>query len=468
MSLKYTKILFPVLIVFIAFGIQSCNKNALGEDYTAYFGGEIINPKEKFVLLLKDNKVIDSLLLDKDNRFFMKYDSLTPGLYTFSHAPEYQYLYFEKNDSLMIRLNTNDFDNTLSFCGRGDEKNNFLIEMYLENESDDGDLFDALDKNITGFTTNIDTTYQNRTTFYTKKKKQINWSENFDKLAKASVDFHYFYKKELYPYAHEYKTGENICKTLPKDYYSYRDNIDFNDTKFVNFAPFLKYVTVLLNNITFEKSNCKINALSIDNHLTKLNITDTLFKNEKIKNVILNNIAYSYLLDEENVANSQVFMNRFLKLSTCKDNNDQIISICTSIENLRSGKFLSNIALENTKSESVDFKKITNNKETVIFFWSNKAVSHLKAVHDKVRLLKQKHPNVNFVAININDTKEEWLANLKSNDIAFIPQYKSVDFQEVKNKWFVYKAQRTIILNADGTIKEGFSNLFKADFEKHL
>ncbi|GAW90036.1 hypothetical protein FPS14_contig00038-0012 [Flavobacterium psychrophilum] len=43
-------------------------------------------------------------------------------MYTFKHEPEYQQIYFEKNDSLMVRLNTNEFDNSLTFCGRGDEK----------------------------------------------------------------------------------------------------------------------------------------------------------------------------------------------------------------------------------------------------------------------------------------------------------------------------------------------------------
>ena len=71
---------------------------------------------------MKGEKVIDTFFLDKTIVFFHKFDLLTPGLYSFKHDPEYQYIYFDKNDSLMLRLNTLDFDNSLMFCGRGDEK----------------------------------------------------------------------------------------------------------------------------------------------------------------------------------------------------------------------------------------------------------------------------------------------------------------------------------------------------------
>ena len=102
-------------------------------DYVAYFGGEIVNPSSPYVFFCRDNEVIDTLKIDKNNRFFIQFDSLAPGLYTFKHEPEYQYVYFDKNDSIMVTLNSKDFDGSLVFCGRGDQKNNFLVELFLKN-----------------------------------------------------------------------------------------------------------------------------------------------------------------------------------------------------------------------------------------------------------------------------------------------------------------------------------------------
>src|SRR5690554_5151093 len=99
------------LYFLLGFGVffSSC-KNSDTDNYSAYFGGEIINPKDKWVFFYKGETLLDSIPLNSENRFFVAFDSLTPGLYTFKHLPEYQYVYFDKNDSLMVRVNTTNFD----------------------------------------------------------------------------------------------------------------------------------------------------------------------------------------------------------------------------------------------------------------------------------------------------------------------------------------------------------------------
>src|SRR5574343_1379975 len=186
---NYIKYFLPLSIVVFS-TLSSCKKTFEAENYVAYFGGEVQNPQSKFVLFLKDDEVIDTIYLDKNNRFIHKFDSLPPGLYSFKHNPEYQYVYFDKNDSLMVRLNTFDFDNSVVFCGRGDEKNNFLMELYLKNEADRDKMYDSFDKDVKSFIKNIDSSFAIRKSFYLKRKAEIGWDENFDVLAKACLNFH--------------------------------------------------------------------------------------------------------------------------------------------------------------------------------------------------------------------------------------------------------------------------------------
>ena len=42
----------------------------------------------------------------------------------------------EPNDSIMFRLNTYDFDESLVFTGNGARKNNYLLKTYLSNEKE--------------------------------------------------------------------------------------------------------------------------------------------------------------------------------------------------------------------------------------------------------------------------------------------------------------------------------------------
>ena len=121
------------LIVAIGF-IGSCT-NSKKEQLT-YFGGKIIHPKTDFVLLYKNEQLIDSLFLDKEDKFLGNFKNFDEGFYYFIHGNENQYIYFEPNDSISIRLNTWDFDESLVFSGIGAEKNNILIDYFLENEKE--------------------------------------------------------------------------------------------------------------------------------------------------------------------------------------------------------------------------------------------------------------------------------------------------------------------------------------------
>ncbi|WP_339887036.1 thioredoxin-like domain-containing protein [uncultured Flavobacterium sp.] len=460
--------LLPSVLALLSLGLfTSCDKKHSDEDFTAYFGGEVLNPQTNYVLFLKDNEVIDTIFLDKKNRFLHKFDSLTPGLYIFKHQPEYQYVYFDKNDSLMVMINSKDFDNSIVFCGRGDEKNNYLMEMYLSNEKDRSNMYDVFFRNSKDFIKNIDSSYALRKKIYEKHKSKNEWSVNFDTLALASLELPHYYKKEVYPYAHKFIAGENVINDLPKDYYNHRKSVDFNNPTFANFYPYVNYVTSLLNNITFTEKKGDIDEFALENNIKKLNIADTLIKNNKIKNHVLNGLALRYLMEEQNMFNNSAFIKRFLELSTDKKMQNEITTIENSINKLAVGNKLTSEKFVNEKNEPIDLSKLIT-KETVIFFCNTNIQSHLNAVHKKAFTLKQKYPNINFIAINIDDTYEEWGEKLKEFDHKNIIEIHAVNSDAIKEKWAVYKIHRSIILNADGTIKNAFVNLFDVNFEKNL
>lgn len=450
------------------FSLTSCEKVFEPDGYEAYFGGEIINPQSKEILFLKDGVVIDTIKLDENNRFLHKFDSLAPGLYTFQHAPEYQYIFFDKNDSIMIRLNTNDFDNSLAFCGRGDEKNNFLIDQFLKNEKEKNQLFEILDKDFKTFNSTIESDYRSRTADYLKRRAEIGWDSGFDSVAKASLDFNHYMKKEIYPFAHEFKTGEKVYDKLPTNYYNYRKTLFYNNENFANFSPFTKYVTALLTNMMFTKNNGKLEKNSLEDNIQKLNIADTLIKNQKIKNVVLNNIAYMYLLEDQNMYNNNKFIDRYLELSTDREQQKEVKEISEAVQKLVIGKHLPEVSLIDQNNKTVPVTEITKGKETVIFFWTTSAESHVKSAHKKINEFKKRFPNVNFVAININDSNNNWKKAIQEYNLNDITEYKSTDFLDIKKHWVITKVHRVIVLNPDGTIKNGFANLFDVNFDKNL
>ncbi|WP_035679140.1 TlpA family protein disulfide reductase [Flavobacterium limnosediminis] len=459
-------LLLPVSSVVLC-GLFSCNKEFKDDNYSAYFGGEIINPNNRYVLLLKDNEVIDSILLDNRNRFFKRFDSLAPGMYTFRHEPEYQYIYFDKNDSIMLRLNTKEFDNSLVFCGRGDQKNNFLIEMFLKNESDRS--YDVFDKDYKRFSKTIDSSHAAKKAFYLRRKTEIGWDEKFDLFAKASLDLDYLAKKEIYPIAHKRKKGEDVCKFLPKNYYSFRNEIDYNNEDLTTYVSFVRYMSAMLNNIAYKDCTTEkdYEQSALASNIKKLNITDTLFKNQKIKNGVLNNIAFMYLLEDQNMANNKKFLDRYFQLSTDKSKHNEIRKISSAAQLLNPGKTLPPQTFINPLGEKIDFNSAIKG-QTVVFFWTLSSKSHLEAVHKKAHDLKAKYPDLNFIAINMDDSNEDWLRTLATYNFDVTTELHATDLKKLKEEWVITKIHRVMLLNPDGTIKNAFVSLFDADFEKYL
>ena len=443
----------------------SCEQKFSNDNYVAYFGGEVINPKNKYILFLKDDTLIDTIYLDSKNQFLKKFDSLPPGMYMFKYEPEFQYVYFDKNDSLMVRLNPITFDESIVFCGRGDEKNNFLMELYLKNDQDRNKMFTVFDFGFNQFQANIDSSYASKKEFYEAKKKEIAWNESFDEYALSLLNFQHYSKKEIYPIAHLVRTGSNVKDSLPTDYYAYRNEINFNNANLTNFSPFVKYVTHYMNNVSYQYSTFVENQLKISIH--KLNVIDTLFKIQPVKNKVLNSIAFAYLLEDQNIDNNKVFMKRFNELCTDKEIRDEINKIANSIQHLTVGNELPEVAIIDLSGKTISSKSVLKNK-SVVFFWTEDATAHLAASHKKAIEFQKSNPNYQFIAINIDSNHDKWLATLAHYNFGTVNEFRIKDFNELKEKWAFTKLQRTIVIDEKGTIKYGFENMFDVNFVKCL
>ena len=439
----------------------------MGENHVAYFGGEIENPKNNFVVFMKNDKVVDTFYLDKNNRFFHKFDSLTPGLYSFKHDPEYQYVFFDKNDSLMIRLNSNDFDTTLMFCGRGDEKNNFMMELFLKDMNLKNNLFDIYEKPEKIFSKYIDSSNQNIKKLYNKRKSFIKWSKEFDEVAKANIVLNYAYKKEVFPIVHEFKTGENIKTKLPKSYYNYRKNIDVNKSNLLYYSPFINYMSSMLNNIVLTESKGNLNDMSLEKNIKKLEIVDTLIKNKHVKNLVVNNIANMYLLSDQCSINNGKFFTLYSKMVSDEKMKAKVMKTANNIKKLRNNNVLPEINLLDTNNKTVQINELFT-KKTIIYFWTKQSESHSFYSHKKVDELKAKYSDIEFIAININNTQEDWLKEIKSKKYNNSIELRATDFEELQNKWVINKVYRTLIINKNGTINNAFVSLFDANFESYL
>ena len=259
-----------------------------------------------------------------------------------------------------------------------------------------------------------------------------------------------------------------VTEELPKDFYRFRKTINFNDGRLADFSPFLRYLTAMLNNMAITRNfkNGTVEEDPLRDNIAKLNIADSMITNNSVKNEILNTVAFNYLLEDQNIINNQKFLERYLKVSTDRSKDNEIKKIGEAIKQLHAGSRLPSIALVDAKNKAFNIDNDIE-KETVIFFWTSCARAHIEKVYEKVNALKQQHPNVNFIAVNV-DNDLEWKKNMGTYKFNDAQQLRAIDFHALKDKWVFTKINRTIILNADGTIKNAFTNLLDAKFADSL
>jgi len=207
--------------------------------------------------------------------------------------------------------------------------------------------------------------------------------------------------------------------------------------------------------------------ISLKINTRKLDIADTLIKNEKLKNTILNNIAFTYLLEDQNMVNNQKFLDTYQKYSTDHSQKNEITKIGKAIRQLKVGNRLPEVQLIDEAGKSIPSSSLMNSK-AVVFFWTENATSHLMEAHKKVLELKARYPDYSFIAINLDDDQAKWKETLSKYNFGGVNEVRSADFEDLRAKWAITKIHRTIIVNRDGTIKNAFTNLFNSDFEENL
>ena len=103
-----------LLVLFLFTLLLNSCKSENTKGY-AIFSGQIVNPTATNIYLKKFGKVVDSSKVDPDD-----------GLYEFSYNKESQLIYIEENDSILLHINTFNFDESIAFSGEGYKKNNFI------------------------------------------------------------------------------------------------------------------------------------------------------------------------------------------------------------------------------------------------------------------------------------------------------------------------------------------------------
>ena len=461
---------FPsVFILLLSLGVltgfSGCGTSE-NENIT-FFGGKIKNPKAKYIYLSKQKQLIDSARLDDHNKFAFELDSIKEGLYVFNHGPEFQYLYLRPTDSVLMYLNTWDFDESLIFSGKGSAKNNFLINLYLQQEKTEKNFKGNYRLSEQEFSDLIEAGLQKQLDLYDifVNEQDNPPSAQFEKLAMTGIYFPFYFMKEYYPYNHMWMMKLKEFPELSNEFYAYRDHLDLNDPDLIDYETYFVYIRTYLYHLAHKKKYLDPNDNNVELNFMK-EVNDKISV-PRLKDRLLATSAWRSLSNEHMTPEQHSVVQTYF-FENCE--NEKIKSeLKVSLdqkEKLKSGQKLPEMIVVDSQGNKVKVNQVTQNNNTVIYFWPNDLMQ-IEIVNEKLDKLQKEYPDVQFIGIERTKEHGEWTAFLETKKLSADNQFKIPKDSECYS-WFEGDMARSIIVNKDGNVLNSYLFFTDKYFDMHL
>ncbi len=426
---------------------------------STYFGGKIINPKSKFVILYQMEKAMDTFFLDTNNKFLSKIDINSEGIYYFKYGPEFQFLYLHPQDSLLIRLNTWDFDGSLVFSGKGAARNNMLIDCFLEAEKDNHIFHNQRQLSPTILKRLVDSIKILKLEKYANFiEHNPNESKGFKEVLKIALTFPLYNKLEKYPISHK-KCGKSHTKELAEltSFYEHRKKIDINKDSLMYFYAYSRYVTNYLYNLAYEKTH------NFSSEFTKnlLYIINDKIKSEKTRNELLNQTIISHFYNQSSCTNYTDVFFTFFKLNTSIQQKKEVQRLLNDTKLVKTGEKIDDFLITDFSNSKQSIKQIIKGTPSFLLFWNSAYVSP-EFVATRINFLQTKYPKIKFIQIKINGNIDDKIKKLDIKTQFFIDSLSDA------NAFLTSKFPRTILVNKKGIIANGFASLNSRKIHKQL
>ena len=437
------------LIILVSITVLlGCNNSQVCN--STYFGGKIINPKSNCIILFENEIPLDTFYLDKNNTFLGEIPSLHEGLFNFKHGNEQQYIYLQPKDSLLIRLNTWDFDETLVFSGKGAERNNLLIDSFLESERERRIFFQYYDLSPTEFSAKVSQVEKVKLDRYNDYiNNHPEESDKFNDILKTALTFPLYSKVENYPLAHSAKINHDEHSVINKDFYKHREYITLDNDSLMFFYAYRDYVLSNLYN--------KVNSLGYD--LNSDEFTVNLLKeisaelnDENSRNSMLRKIFIRHFYWKSSRKINENIVNTYFDLTTNLEDKKLMLNLTTDVKKIEEGELLNDFKIIDYNKSHKSIRRLIKNKKSVLYFWNPEFIGK-DFIASKIQYLSEKYPDLEFIGVRIYDDNKERIFKLD------IKSQYYLESDSKANSFLTSQLPRTILINKKGIVVNSYASL---------
>ncbi|HEA28815.1 MAG TPA: hypothetical protein ENH91_02265 [Leeuwenhoekiella sp.] len=469
--LKYSMFYRFSLSLLLISMLLSCTEVSKKAQHGTWFGGQIINPIGNSVILRKGNAIIAEAKLKANNRFLLEIPDFKPGLYEFLHK-ERQLVYLTAGDSVILRANTLEFDESLTFSGFGAAKNNFMIDLFLMNERENEQMARnaVYHESPQLFAHYLDSLQGIRNKRWQTFKKMQEAPDDFTKVAKAIINYDIYARKEVYPLTNFVPSKMQLLAQIPDDFYAYRSTISFDEEDLLPLYSYQRFLFNYFNQAAFREygKQTPYDPHSLIHNSIELKLIDSTVSNHAIKSFLLTRCIRNYLSNSNDEEGNEQIYERYMKFIPSSTDKKVIEELYKRNQNLEAGKRVPQEKVVDAELHEHSLRALIT-KPTILYFWSSENRDHMIRAHNKARKLRERYPQYNILDLNIDIDRDVWLQTLENKGFEKQYSYQFKDqIDELRTDFSINNIVKTVVLDKNGLILNAHANMFSSRFESEL
>jgi thiol-disulfide isomerase/thioredoxin len=433
------KQLFSTILITIL--IFSCTEPA---KEMVQIQGQVMNVKEKKVRFRTSDSTYTADL-DSLGNFSIEMDIDEAQYVRFSHGPERSTFYLIPKSNMTFSIDSDQFDETISFEGENADASNLTLKMYLIEEQLPSPYRRSSDEPL-DFMALLDSIYTAKNDFLMTYKGKV--PEDFYNLEAGKIVYEKVSNAANYLSSRIYRGNTD---PVPEAFFTYRDEIDFNREDLLDVST---YTSALSTEMSLDL-NSDLDWNDPESRLTFFNkfidVADSLIDSQLVLAAILEDHIGSYksYVDINAVASK---LDEYKSIFDTESYND-MKEVIAKISALAPGSEVPNfefVSLEDEKVALSDFK----GNLVYIDLWATWCGPCLREQPFMEKLIEEYEGKpISFLAISIDNSPEPWKKMVPERELSGTHVYAEDAWNSGIIKHFVVEGiPRYILLDPEGKI----------------
>jgi thiol-disulfide isomerase/thioredoxin len=451
--MKYLFFLASLAIAFVSCQSGQSVEEQVSNDVT--ISGIIENASGGEFHVYGSNELQVDAAVNDSGLFFMTFEIDEPANFTIKYGGERATIFLSPGDSLSLTLDTEMFDETLAFIGRGADYSNYLCGLYLLNEGMDtkNPWATRYLKPAEEYRMVVDSMTEVRQQYLQTAASTKTLSEAFVNVQEQS--FLYQRASQLYDYelgAKHYGEVEEV--EVPEDFYSFEGELPLENAALIHNGVYNRYVDIVISKMAsaLYDSIPEDDRTDLDFSGFKIDCIDELLSDQDLKNKFLHE-AMQRTLSQYGEQDVSVILEKFTKCCSDQKCIDEITSEVDSWKSLWKGNEAPGFAYNDIEGNTVSLSDLKG-KVVYVDVWATWCGPCKREIPHLIELEEAMHEeNVAFVSVSIDEDAEAWRTMVTEDQLGGI-QIHAVEAWEsdICDNYKINGIPRFILIDQNGVI----------------